>query len=131
MQDETPETRAPTCIKDRPVPGARLPGSMADRPTIGARPSVPHQEASEDSQVPMDQSGDDDDLLGEDMVDYEASPQHEGMEVNMITFLADYTIIGDDEPVVAQFDFSPKDMIFTKPKEHVNHLKSLLSIARS
>jgi hypothetical protein len=36
----------------------------------------------------MDQSGDDDDLLGEDMVDYEASPQHEGMEVNMITFLS-------------------------------------------
>lgn len=49
----------------------------------------------------MDQSGDDDDLLGEDMVDYEASPQHEGMEVNMITFFVDYTVIGDDEPVVA------------------------------
>jgi hypothetical protein len=49
MQDETPETRAPAGIKDRPAPGAKLPGSMADRPTIGARPSVPHQEASEDS----------------------------------------------------------------------------------
>jgi hypothetical protein len=35
------------------------------------------------------------------MVDYEASSQHGGMEVNMITFSADYTIIGDDEPVVA------------------------------
>jgi hypothetical protein len=35
------------------------------------------------------------------------------------------TIIGDDEHVVAQFDFGPKYMIFTKPKESVNHLKLL------
>jgi hypothetical protein len=34
----------------------------------------------------MDQSGDDDNLLGEDMVDYEVSPQYAGMEVNVITF---------------------------------------------
>jgi hypothetical protein len=42
-----------------------------------------------------------DDLLGEDLVDYEASPEHPGMDVNIITFSADCTIIGDDEPVVA------------------------------
>jgi hypothetical protein len=65
-----------------------------------------------------------DDLLGEDLVDYRASPEHPGVDVNVITFSADYTIIGDDEPIVAQFDFGPKGATFTKPKELVNHLKS-------
>lgn len=74
----------------------------------------------------MDQDGDDnDDLLQEDMVDYEALPERTGMEVNVITFLVDHTINRDDEPMVAQFDFGSKDMIFTKPIESVNHLKSL------
>jgi hypothetical protein len=36
------------------------------------------------------------------------------MDVNVITFSADYTIIKDDEPVVAQFDFGPKEVVFTK-----------------
>jgi hypothetical protein len=49
-----------------------------------------------------------DDLLGEDLVDYKASPEHTGMDINVITFFADYTIVGDDEPIVAQFDFGPK-----------------------
>src|SRR5688572_4341833 len=66
-----------------------------------------------------------DDLLGEDLVDYEASPERRGMDVNIITFFADCTIIGDDETVVAQFDFGPKEAAFTKPKESVNHLKPL------
>jgi hypothetical protein len=47
------------------------------------------------------------------------------MDVNVITFLADYDIIGNDEPLVAQFDFGPKEIVFTKPKESINHLKSL------
>jgi hypothetical protein len=47
------------------------------------------------------------------------------MDVNVIKFSADCTTIGDDEPVVAQFDFGPKEAAFTKPKESVNHLKSL------
>jgi hypothetical protein len=47
------------------------------------------------------------------------------MYVNVITFSADYTIIINDEPVVSQFDFGPKCMIFTKPKESINHLKPL------
>jgi hypothetical protein len=58
-----------------------------------------------------------DDLLGEDLVDYEVSPEHIGS--------ADCTIVGDNEPVVAQFDFGPKEVAFTKPKESVNHLKPL------
>jgi hypothetical protein len=47
------------------------------------------------------------------------------MDVNVITFSADCTIVGDDEPAVAQFDFGPKEVAFTKPKELANHLKPL------
>jgi hypothetical protein len=66
-----------------------------------------------------------DDLLGEDLVDYEVSPERPGMDVNVIMFSADCTIVDDDELVIAQFDFGPKEVAFTKPKESVNHLKSL------
>jgi hypothetical protein len=109
---------------DHSVLVAEPSGSKADssRPTLGL--SVPHQEAPEDSLVAMDQGGDDD-LSGEDMVDYEVSSEHACMEVNVITFLADYTIIGNDELVVVQFDFGPKEMTFTKPKESINHLEPL------
>ena len=80
----------------------------ADRPTPESRPSVPHQDASDDVPTSMEE----DDLLGEDLVDYEASLEHPGMDVNVITFSADCTIIDDDEPVVAQFDFGPKEAAF-------------------
>jgi hypothetical protein len=66
-----------------------------------------------------------DDLLEEDLVDYGATPEHSGMDINVIMFSADCTIIGDDEPIVAQFNFGPKEAAFTKPKELVNHLKPL------
>jgi hypothetical protein len=48
------------------------------------------------------------------------------MYENVITFSADRTIISDGEPVIAQFDFGPKEVAFTKPKESVNHLKPLI-----
>jgi hypothetical protein len=93
----------------------------ADRPTPESGPSAPHQDASDDMPAPIEE----DDLLGEDLVDYEASPERSGMDVNIITFSAECTIVGDDEPVVAQFDFGSKEVAFTKPKESVNHLKPL------
>jgi hypothetical protein len=99
--------------------GQSAPG--ADRPTSKSGPSAPRQNASDDIPTSMEE----DDLLGEDLVDYEASPERPSMDVNVITFSADCTIIGDDEPVVAQFDFGPKEVAFTKPKESVNHLKPL------
>jgi hypothetical protein len=50
----------------------------------------------------MDQDGNEhEDLLGEDMADYEPLLEHTSMEVNVIIILTDYTIIGDDEHVVA------------------------------
>jgi hypothetical protein len=93
----------------------------ADRPPSESGPSAPHQDASDDVPTPMEE----DDLLGEDLVDYETSPERPGMDVNVITFSADCTIVGDGELVVAQFDFGPKEVAFTKPKESVNHLKPL------
>jgi hypothetical protein len=93
----------------------------ADSPTPESEPSAPHQDASDDVPTSMEEE----DLLGEDLVDYKASPERPSMDVNVITFYADCTIVGDDEPVIAQFDFGPKEAAFTKLKESVNHLKPL------
>jgi hypothetical protein len=54
----------------------------ADRPTPESGPSAPHQDASDNMPAPMEE----DDLLGEDLVDYEASPERPGMDVNIIIF---------------------------------------------
>jgi hypothetical protein len=99
--------------------GQYAPG--VDRPPPESGLSAPHQDASDDVPTPMEE----DDLLGEDLVDYEASLERPSMDVNVITFSVDCTIVGDDELVVAQFDFGPKEAAFTKPKESVNQLKSL------
>jgi hypothetical protein len=78
----------------------------ADTPTLESGLSAPHQDASDDVPTSMEEE----DLLGEDLVDYEASPERPGMDVNVITFSADCTIVDDDEPIVAQFDFGPKKL---------------------
>jgi hypothetical protein len=99
-------------------------GPSADdtnHPTLEFGPSALHQDTSNDLSTPMEE----DDLLEEDLVDYEASPEHPSMDVNVITFSTDCTIVGDDEPIIAQFDFGSKEVAFTKPKESVNHLKPL------
>jgi hypothetical protein len=75
--------------------GPSAPG--ADRLTPEFGPSAPHQDASDDVPTSMEE----DDLLGEDLIDYEAFPERPGMDINVITFSADCTIVGDDEPVVA------------------------------
>jgi hypothetical protein len=69
----------------------------ANRPTPESGPSTPHQDASDNVPTSMEE----DDLLGEDLVDYEASQERLGMDANVITFSANCTIVGDDEPVVA------------------------------
>jgi hypothetical protein len=106
------------CLANKAGPSA--PG--ADRQTPESGPSVPHQDDFDDVPTSMEE----DDLLGEDLVDYEASPERPGMDVNVIiTFSTNCTIVGDDEPIVAQFDFGPKEAAYTKPKELINHLKPL------
>jgi hypothetical protein len=62
---------------------------------------------------------------GDEMVDYEPTPVHEGMDINMVYYLpAEFRAI-DEEGEVAQIDFGPKNAIFEKPKEPVTHLKPL------
>jgi hypothetical protein len=56
------------------------------------------------------------DLLEEDLVDYGATLEHLVMDVNIIMFSTDCTIISDNEPIVAQFDFGHKEATFTKIK---------------
>jgi hypothetical protein len=121
IENKTTPMQHPEGMADSPAKKAGPAIEGADRPTHESGPSAPHQDASDDVPTPMEE----DDLLGEDPVDYEASLERPGMDVNVITFSADCTIVGDDEPVVAQFDFDPKEAAFTKPKESVNHLKPL------
>jgi hypothetical protein len=116
--DRPASARGPSVLHQE-ASGQPAPG--ADHPAPARGPPAVHKEASNDTPTSMEE----DDLLGEDLVDYEASPERPGMDVNVITFSADCIIIGDDEPVVAQFDFGPKEATFTKPKESVNHLKPL------
>jgi hypothetical protein len=120
-ENEIANPHLPTSTADSPAIKARPSADDTDRLILESGPSAQHQDTSNDVLMPMEE----DDLLGEDLVDYEASPEHTGMDINVITFFADCTIIGDDEPVVAQFDFGPKEAAFTKPKESLNHLKPL------
>jgi hypothetical protein len=92
---------APACglsVLHQEASGQPAPG--ADRLALVRGPSAVHQEASDDTPTSMEE----DDLLGEDLVDYEASPERPGMDVNVITFSTDCTIIGDNEPVCRRFD---------------------------
>jgi hypothetical protein len=77
--DRPAPTRGPSVLHQgasgQPAPGA-------DRPALARGPSAVHQEASDDTPTSMEE----DDLLEEDLVDYEASPERPGMDVNNITF---------------------------------------------
>jgi hypothetical protein len=120
-ENKTTIVQLSTSTTDSPAIKAGPSAEDTDRPTLESGTSTPHQDTSNDVPMPMEEDG----LLGEDLVDYEASLEHPGMNVNVITFSVDCTIVGDDEPVIAQFDFGPKEAAFTKPNELVNHLKPL------
>jgi hypothetical protein len=125
-EDKTIATQISVGMTDSPAAEAGPSASFADRSTLESGPSTPRLNASDDVPTPMEEDNtEEDDLLGEYLVDYGASPKHPGMDVNVIMFLAYCTTINYDEPVVAKFDFGPKEVAFTKPKESVNHLKSL------
>jgi hypothetical protein len=104
VENKTTIVQHPVGMVDNPAGKAGPSAQGADRPTPESGPSALHQDASDDMSTPMEE----DDLLGEDLVDYKASLEHPDMDINVITFSADCNIIGDDEPVVAQFDFGPK-----------------------
>jgi hypothetical protein len=121
IENKTTLVQHPAGMEDSLANKAGQSAPGADCPTPESGSSAPHQDASDDVPTLMEE----DDLLGEDLVDYEASPECPGMNVNVIAFFADCTIVDDDEPIVAQFDFGSKEAAFTKPKESVNHLKPL------
>ena len=59
----------------------------------------------------------------EELVDYEASPERNNMEINVVHFSEDYLAISEEE--AAHLDFGPRDAIFQKPKDLDNHLMAL------
>ena len=60
----------------------------------------------------------------EELVDYEASPAHSNIEINVVRFSEEYYAVLEEEEA-ALLDFGPHEAIFQKPKESDNHLKAL------
>ena len=56
-------------------------------------------------------------------MDYEASPECNNLEINVVHMSSDYLIIPEEE--VVHLQFGPRDAVFQKPKESDNHLKAL------
>ena len=61
----------------------------------------------------------------EELVDYEASPVHSNMEINVVRFSEEYYAVSEEEEEAALLDFGPHEAVFQKPKESENHLKAL------
>ena len=61
----------------------------------------------------------------EELVDYEASPVHSNMEINVVRFSEEYYAISEEDEEAALLDFGPREAVFQKPKESNNHLKAL------
>jgi hypothetical protein len=60
----------------------------------------------------------------EEMLDYEPSLVREDMGVNVIYLSSvDYSVVGDDD--VSEMSFGLFDVVFQRPKDSENHLKSL------
>ena len=57
-------------------------------------------------------------------MDYEASPAHSNIEINVVHFSEEYYAISEEEEA-ALLDFGPREAVFQKPKESNNHLKAL------
>jgi hypothetical protein len=59
----------------------------------------------------------------EELVDYEASPEHSNMEINDVHFSSEYFMVPEED--MAHLDFGPRNVVFQKPKESDNHLKAI------
>ena len=85
-------------------------GQTAEDNALGLRDEVPVVPAA---------------LGEEELVDYEASPVHSNMEINVVRFSEEYYAISEEEEEAALLDFGPREAVFQKPKELNNHLKAL------
>jgi hypothetical protein len=74
-RNETTTPQLSAGMADSPAIKAGPSTDDMDRPTLESGPSALHQDTSNDVPMPMKE----DDLLGEDLVDYEASPEHPGI----------------------------------------------------
>ena len=59
----------------------------------------------------------------EELVDYEPSPEHSNMEINVVHLSFNYSVVLKEE--VAHLELGPCDAVFQKPSESDNHLKAL------
>jgi hypothetical protein len=59
----------------------------------------------------------------EELVDYNSSPEHMNLDINVIHMPMDGYVLSEED--VAHLDFGPKEAIFQKPKATENHLKAL------
>jgi len=49
----------------------------------------------------------------EEMVDYEASPEHTNMEINVVHLSLDYFVVLEED--VAHLQFGPREAVFRSP----------------
>ena len=59
-------------------------------------------------------------MVDEELVDYEASPAHSNMEINVVCFSEDYYVVLEEEEA-ALLDFGPREAVLQKPKKSDNH----------
>ena len=99
---------------------APTPSKEEDTLVVATSPPSPTLSAIDENSESESMPEDD-----EEMVDFENTPVRKGVDMNMVYYLpAEFRAI-DEEGEVVQLDFGPKNAIFEKPKESVNHLKPL------
>ena len=59
----------------------------------------------------------------EELVDYEASPKHTNMDINVVHLSSDYFVVLEED--MSHLQFGPREAVFQKPSEKDNHLKVL------
>ena len=128
-QVKTVDQPAEGPIELTPATGQTGASERSDRPEPPVRPVEPSAESTAESAVPVLVSRVDGvepappAMEEEELVDYEASPERNNLEINVVHMSSDYLIIPEEE--VVHLQFGPRDAVFQKPKESDNHLKAL------
>ena len=128
-QVKTVDQPAEGPVRPSPATGQNGSPDWSDRHKPPVKPVEPCAESIAESAVPVLVSR----VAGvepappakedEELVDYEASPERNNLEINVVHMSSDYLIIPEEE--VAHLLFGPHDAVFQKPMESDNHLKAL------
>ena len=96
---ESPQMTGPTGAEDRsdrqaqPIrPVEPVVEQIAEATTSASRDEVPAVPAA---------------LGDEELVDYEASPEHNNMEINVVRFSEEYYVVSEEEEETTHLDFGP------------------------